>query len=181
MKKLLMIAATVITTLFTGCTPDAEQINKTASAIGVAAGLVANQMKIDPVARNTAIDILGEVRTYIPSGDQTFVDAWSPIIDTKIAELVKTGKITAAVGALVKPAALMAAQAIDYTFDRYPKAKNSEELVRAGATGTIDGFLTVFKPANCDGKDDCSDCTVRAAAKDSYDKKAYEYFQKKFK
>lgn len=181
MKKLLVIAAAVITTLFTGCTPNAEQVKAAATAIGTAAGLVANQTKIDPVARNTAIDILGEVRTYIPSGDQTFVDAWSPIIDAKIAELVKAGKITTAVGTLVKPAALMAAQAIDYTFDRYPKAKKSEELVRAGATGVIDGFLTVFKPANCDEKDGCSDCTVRAAAKASYDKKAYEYFQKKFK
>lgn len=181
MKKLLVIAATAAATLFTGCTPDAEQINKAASAIGVAAGLVANQTNIDPIARNTAIDILGEVRTYIPSGDQTFVNTWTPIIDAKIAELVRAGKITASVGILVKPAALMAAQAIDYTFDRYPKAKKDEELVRAGATGVIDGFLTVFKPANCDEKDDCSDCTVRASAKASYDKKAYEYFQEKFK
>ena len=181
MKKLLVIAAAAVTTLFTGCTPNAEQINKAASAIGVAAGLVANQTKIEPAARNAAIDILGEVRTYIPSGDQTFVDAWTPTIDAKIAELVKSGKITATVGTLVKPVAMMAAQAIDYTFERYPKAKQNEELVRAGATGVIDGFLTVFKPANCDEKDGCSDCTVRAAAKASYDKKAYEYFQKNFK
>ena len=180
MKKVFYACAIGMAVL-TGCTPTAEQINKTAYAIGTAAGLVANQTKIDPVVRNTAIDILGEVRTYIPSGDQTFVDVWSPIIDAKIAELVKAGKITAAVGTLVKPAAIMAAQAIDYTFDRYPNAKKSEELVRAGATGVIDGFLTVFKPANCDENDNCSDCTLRSSAKASYDKEAFEYFQKKFK
>ena len=169
MKKLIMIASVIATTLFTGCTPSAEQINKTASAIGTAAGLVANQTKIEPAARNAAIDILGEVRTYIPSGDQTFVDAWTPTIETKIAELVKSGKITATIGALVKPVAVMAAEAIDYTFDRYPNAKKSEELVRAGATGVIDGFLTVFKPAN----------TVSSGSKPVYDEKAYEYFKKK--
>ena len=169
MKKLIMIASVIATTLFTGCTPSAEQINQTAAAIGTAAGLVANQTKIEPAARNAVIDILGEVRTYIPSGEQTFVDAWTPTIEAKIAELVKSGKITSTVGTLVKPVAVMAAQAIDYTFERYPKAKQNEELIRAGATGVIDGFLTVFKPAN----------TVSSGSKPVYDEKAYEYFKNK--
>lgn len=169
MKKLIMIASVIATTLFTGCTPSAEQINKTASAIGTAAGLVANQTKVDDVTRNTIVQILGEVRECVPGNNQSFVDAWSPVIDSKIAQLVAAGKITAVVGTIVKPIAVMAAEAIDYTFDRYPKAKKSEELVRAGATGVIDGFLTVFKPVN----------TVAAGSKPVYDEKAYEYFQKK--
>ena len=88
MKKLIMIASVIATTLFTGCTPSAEQINKTASAIGTAAGLVANQTKVDDVTRNTIIQILGEVRECVPGNNQSFVDAWTPVIYSKIAQLV---------------------------------------------------------------------------------------------
>lgn len=77
----------------------------------------------------------------------------------------------------MKSVAIMAAKGVDYLFDvRFPKAKKYEELVSAGVSGLIDGFLTVFKPVDCD---DCTDATARGKVK--YDKEAYEYFSRTLK
>jgi hypothetical protein len=84
--------------------------------------------------------------------------------------MVSQGRITASVGTIIKPVAVIAAQAVDYMFDtRFPEAKKYEELVRAGVSGVIDEFLTVFKPAN-----------TKAGVKPEYDEEAYNYFYKKY-
>ena len=167
--------------VFTGCTPTAEQINKTAKAIGYAAGLVANKTSIKDDARNAVVSVLNEVRSCVPSKGQSFVDAWTPVIKSKVEELVKDGKIDAITGELVTSVALMAAKGVDYIFDvRFPKAKQYEELVAAGASGAIDGFLTVFKPVN-HSDDDCEDCVARGNAKKDYDKEAYDWFKANLK
>ena len=180
MKKLIMSLMTLAAMLgIVGCTPSAEQINKTAMAIGYAAGLVANQTNIKDDARNAIVTVLNEVRTCIPLAGESFADAWKPVIKAKVAELVEAGKIDAATGEVVVSVSLMAAQAVDYLFDvRYPAAKKYTEFVAAGASGAIDGFLAVFKPVNCNGCDDCDDCIVRARVKNDYDKEAYEWFKK---
>lgn len=176
MKKILMCIAALATVCFSGCTPTAEQINKTASSIGYAAGLVANKVNIKDDARNAIVSVLNDVRGCIPAKGQSFADAWKPVIEAKVAELVEADKIDAGTGEIVKAIANMAAQAVDYMFDvRFPKAKQYEELVRAGVSGALDGFLAVFKPVNCD------DCTPKARAAKEYDKEAYEYFQKNWK
>ena len=178
MKKLMVGIMASVLAVLTGCTPTADQINKTATAIGYAAGLVADNAGIKEDARNAIVTVLNEVRVCVPAEGQSFADAWTPVIKAKVAELVAAGKIDAATGTVVTSVAIMAAQAVDYMFDiRFPKAKQYEELVRAGASGAIDGFLAVFKPAN--GCDDCIDCVVKAKA--DYDKGAYDYFEKKFK
>ena len=165
-KGMLGMVALVIAA---GCTPTAEQINATATAIGYAAGLVANQTKIKDDARNAIVDVLNEVRVCIPLEGQTFAEAWKPVINAKVAEMVKAGKIDSATGDIVKAVAGIAAQGVDYLFDvRYPDAKRYEELVAAGVAGAIDGFLTIFKPVNEDGS--------RAVIE--YDKEAYEWFKK---
>lgn len=173
MKKAIISAILCVFTAFVGCTPSADQINKTATAIGYAAGLVANQTKIKNDARNAIVTVLNEVRACVPAEGQSFVDAWTPVIKSKVAELVAAGKIDEQTGAIVTTVAIMAAEAVDYLFDvRFPKAKQYEELVRAGVSGAIDGFLTVFKPV--DGND-------LSKAKGEYDKEAFEWFQKKAK
>ena len=159
-----------------GCTPSEEQIKQTATAIGYAAGLVANETPIKDEARNAVVEVLNEVRACIPAEGQSFAEAWEPVIKSKVAELVAAGKIDEATGTLVTSVALMAAKGVDYLFDvRFPKAKQYANLVTAGAGGAIDGFLTVFKPVDCD------DCTPKARAAKEYDKDAYEYFQKNWK
>ena len=175
MKKSIIGAVALGFAMIVGCTPSAEQINKTATAIGYAAGLVANQTKISDDARNALVTVLNEVRSCIPAEGQSFADAWTPIIKEKVAELVAAGKVNEATGAIVTTVAVMAAQAVDYMFDiRFPAAKKYEELVRAGVTGVVDGFLTVFKPAN-----ECDDCTYKAT--EAYDLEAYEWFEKNLK
>lgn len=175
MKKLInwMIVAALVA--IAGCTPSEEQIKTTATAIGYAAGLVANEIPIKDDARNAVVEVLNEVRACIPADGQSFEHAWDPVIKSKVAELVAAGKIDEATGNLVTSVAVMAAKGVDYLFDvRYPEAKQYAELVAAGASGSIDGFLEVFKPVNCC---DCPDCTVRAASGKDYDKKAYEWLK----
>lgn len=169
MKKLMLCVCALAMSAFVGCTPTAEQINKTATAIGYAAGLVANETKIKDDARNAIVDVLNEVRQCVPSEGQSFADAWTPVIKEKVAALVKAGKIDAATGELVSTVAIMAAKAVDYLFDiRYPEAKKVEELVAAGVSGAVDGFLTAFKPVN----NDDARATLKA------DKAAYDWFKK---
>ena len=168
MKKIMIAALALAMAFIVGCKPTVEQMNKTAYAIGYAAGLVANETKIKDDARNSIVYILNEVRECVPAEGQTFADAWAPIINEKVDALVKDGKIDAATGELVKTVAIMAAKAIDYLFDvRYPEAKKYEKLVAAGVSGAVDGFLTAFKPVN-DG--------ARATA--IADKEAYDWFKK---
>ena len=168
MKKFAMCSLALALAMLMGCTPSAEQIKNTATAIGYAAGLVANQTEIKDDARNAIVEVLNEVRGCIPAEGQSFVDAWEPVIKSKVEELVAAGKINAATGELVKTVALMAAKGVDYLFDvRFPKAKQYAELVAAGASGAIDGFLTVFKPVD-----------ARDATTIEYDKDAYEFFKK---
>lgn len=165
MKKLInwMVLAALVA--IAGCTPSEEQIKTTATAIGYAAGLVANETPIKDEARNAVVEVLNEVRACIPADGQSFAQAWEPVIKSKVAELVAAGKIDEATGTLVTTVALMAAKGVDYLFDvRYPKAKQYAELVSAGASGAIDGFLAVFKPTN-----------ERAAIE--RDEEAYRYFK----
>ena len=175
MKKLILAIMSAGLVAITGCTPTADQINKTATAIGYAAGLVADNAGIKEDARNALITVLNEVRSCVPAEGQSFADAWTPVIKAKVAELVAAGKIDEATGAIVTSVAIMAAQAVDYMFDvRFPKAKEYEELVRAGMLGAIDGFLAVFKPV-----DDCDDCTRKAKA--CYDQEAFDWFKANLK
>jgi hypothetical protein len=166
MKKMLIGMLAFALAFVTGCKPTVEQMKTTATAIGYAAGLVANETPIKDDARNAIVEILGEVRSCVPAEGQKFVDAWTPVIKAKVAEFVASGKIDAATGELVTAAAVMAAKGVDYLFDvRYPEARKYEELVAAGVSGAVDGFLTAFKPV--DSK----------AGGIKYDKKAYEYFK----
>ena len=166
MKKLMLGALAVSLAFFTGCKPTVEQIKATATAVGYAAGLVANETPIKEEARNTIVDILGEVRGCIPAEGQSFAEAWEPVIKEKVAALVKAGKIDSATGEIVTMVALMAAKGVDYLFDvRFPEARKYEELVAAGVSGAVDGFLTTFKPVNAKAVDV------------DYDKDAYKWLK----
>lgn len=168
MKKLICGIVALALAAIVGCTPSEEQIKQTATAIGYAAGLVANQAKIDDTARNAIVEVLGVVRSCVPTEGQTYADAWMPVIKDEVANLVEDGKISQTAGVVVTAVATMAAQSIDYLFERYPDARKQESLAKAGVTGALDGFLSTFKPVNERGMPD-------------YDKEAYEYFQKNWK
>lgn len=172
MKKLISGICAVGIVALTGCTPTVEQIHATATTIGYAAGLIANETPIKDDARNAIVEVLNEVRTCIPAEGQSFEAAWTPIIKDKVAALVADGKIDAPTGEIVTAVAVMAAKGVDYLFDvRYPQAKQYAELVAAGASGAINGFLEVFKPVNSE------DSKSRSASKIDYDKEAYEWLK----
>ena len=169
MKKLMCGIMALALAAIVGCTPSEEQIKNTATAIGYAAGLVANETPIKDEARNAVVEVLNEVRACIPAEGQSFAQAWEPVIKSKVAELVAAGKIDAATGDLVTTVALMAAKGVDYLFDvRFPEAKQYANLVTAGAGGAIDGFLAAFPPVN----------GAKSATAIEYDKDAYEFFKK---
>lgn len=149
MKKSILGVCALGLAMLVGCTPSEQQIKQTATAIGYAAGLVANETPIKEDARNALIVVLNEVREYLPNEGQSFAEAWEPIIKEKVAALVEAGKIDAATGEIVTSVAIIAAKGVDYIFEiRYPAAKQYANLVAAGASGAIDGFLAAFKPAN---------------------------------
>ena len=166
MKKLMMGAFALSLALITGCKPTVEQMKTTATAVGYAAGLIANETPIKDEVRNTIVDILGDVRGCVPAEGQSFAAAWEPVVKAKVAELVAAGKLDSATGEIVTMVTLMAAKGIDYLFDvRFPDSRQYEELVAAGVSGAVDGFLATFKPVNAKASDF------------AYDKEAYKWLK----
>jgi len=151
-----------------GCqsVPTPEYIGSLSTAIGVSTGMVVNMTKIDDASRNAIVDIMNKVSQCIPETNQSFEAAWTPIAKEHTQKLIDEGKIDAKQGDLILTAFSLVTKGIDYLFDvRFPKAKEYKELVTAGVDGFINGFLTMFKPANgtlCAGKAD-------------YDKDALDY------
>jgi len=169
MKKILAVIAAVASIIFAGCDkmPSEATMETTATAVGKAAGYVANQTKIDDKSRTVVIEIMTKAQTVVPSSGQSFADAWTPIAKEITDKLVAEGKIDAAQSLLINGAFSVAVKGIDYIFTvRYPKAGKYNELVAAAARGFTGGFLTVFTPSNA---------AVSKSAPSDYDKEAYEY------
>ena len=170
MKKLIGIIAAAMS-MCVGCTPDlptADQIEKTSKSIGVAAGIVANKVKIDSQVRGAIADVMSQVTNIVPKADQSFSDAWTAAAQQIVDKLVKDGKLSDSQAALVSTIVGIAVKALDYEFSvRYPKAKEVTELVTASIRGFTNGFMSTF---NADG-------SMKVAPND-YDKDAYEYLTK---
>lgn len=162
--------------LVTGCksVPTPEKMRSASYAIGVAAGLVANETKIDDKTRNTVVSVVQEVAKATPAKGQSFEDAWTPVAKELVAKFVAEGKIDEAQGQLVLSVFGIAVKGIDYIFDvRYPKAREYEELVAAAVSGFTDGFLSVFTPAEDKGSK-----AIEAAKADNT---AYKWLKEKCK
>lgn len=169
MNKLITIMLAALTAVFVGCDPKLptpDKMEATSKAVGVAAGMVANQFKIDADVRAAIKEVMQKVAEVTPAADQSFTDAWTPVADEVIAKLVADGKLTEDQAVIAKTAFQVATKGIDYVFDvKYPKAKEVKELVDAAIRGFTDGFLSVFSD------------TMKAAPVD-YDKEAYKYLTK---
>jgi hypothetical protein len=169
MKKILMTIMAALAMLFAGCTkePTVEEMTATATAVGRAAGFVANQTKIDDKSRAVVIEIVTKASEVTPKEDQSFADAWAPVAKEVTDKLVAEGKIDQGQAILIQGAFGVACKGLDYLVTvRYPKVKKYENLVSAGVKGFTGGFLEVFKPANK---------SVSAPKDGEYDKKAYDY------
>lgn len=149
--KMLAVVAAAAITVCAGCKalPTADGMKATATSIGYAAGLVANETKIDDKARNTIVDIMYAVDRVVPQEGQTFEEAWTPVAKEVVAKLTASGKIDEGVGTIALTAFGVAVKGVDYIFTvRFPKAREYEELVGAAVSGFTEGFLAVFKPVN---------------------------------
>ena len=171
MKKLIMAVMAMIAVFVTGCDPklpDAGQMETTSRAIGVAAGYVAGQTKMDAEAKTAVVEIMTEVSKAVPAKGQSFEDAWTPVAKEVVAKLVADGKLKEGQDVLVLAAFNVATKALDYEFNvRYPKAREVTELVTAAVRGFTDGFLTTFNAGSA----------LRAAPVEM-DREAYEYLTK---
>lgn len=150
-KSAVAASAAALVFAIAGCksVPTPDQMKATATSIGVAAGLVANETKIDDKARNAVVAVMEEVSRATPSQGQSFEDAWTPVAQGIVAQLVADGKLDGGQAQLVLAAFSVAVKGIDYIFDvRFPKARQYEELVAAASAGFTGGFLTAFKPVN---------------------------------
>ena len=167
MKKILIVVLAAIAVFFTGCDkdlPTPEKMETTSRAIGVAAGYVAIQTKIDAEAKTAVTVIMNEVAKATPAKDQTFEAAWTPVAKEVVAKLVADGKLKEGQDVLV----LAATKALDYEFNvRYPKAREVTDLVSSAVRGFTDGFLSTFNVG-----------TMMKAAPVDMDKETYEYLTK---
>jgi len=172
---LSLSAAAIAAAAFTGCksVPSDETMYTTSYAIGAAAGLIADQTKIDDATRAKIIEIVGIVSTVTPAADKTFEETWLPIAKDHTAKLVDEGKITSDQATLIIGAVTVAVKGIDYVFVRYPKAKLYEGLVVSVINGFTDGFLTAFKPVNT--------AVVRGVDRVTYDVDAYIWLKRNCK
>lgn len=133
--------------VFTGCKsiPTPEGMYRTATAIGVSAGMVANATGIPDDTRIVIIDIVNEVDKCIPQTNQSFTVAWTPVAEAHIEKLVADGKLTGENKDIVLKTFSIAVCGIDYIFTkRYPTARQYQDVVESAVHGFTEGFLAVF-------------------------------------
>ena len=143
MKKILTIFA--VCAALCGCIKtesDADKVSKTAIAVGKAAAYAANYVA-DKDTMTTIVTVVDKIQAVIPETNQTFVSAWSPIINEEFAKLVQAGKLNAGQAELAKAATVLAAEGVDYLFKANPKWKQSTDIYNVAVKGVIDGFKSV--------------------------------------
>ena len=169
MKKIIAVAAAAFIALFmTGCDKDLTpaKINAVATTIGRTAGYACELAKTKTEVKEGIAKVLDIVAEVVPTNGQTFAEAWTPVIDKELKELVDAGKIDAAGAQVAKIALGVACDGIDYVFTKYPKAKETKELVSAAVTGFISGYKSVVNLA-------------ANAEKPEIDEEALKYFKTK--
>ena len=151
MNMMVAVCVAAVLAMLMGCDkpPSAEVMKTTATSVGVAAGLVANETKLDEKAKTTIVAIVSEVKKVTPDVGQTFEAAWTPVAQELVAKLIAEGKIDEGIGNVSLLAFGVATKGIDYLFDvRFPKAREYKELVSAAIEGFSGGFLSVFTPVD---------------------------------
>jgi hypothetical protein len=174
MKKIIMsVIAAIMAFSMIGCdkgkskdiTP--ERITTISTVIGRTAGYACELSKTKTEVKEAISKVLDIASTAVPTNGQTFVEAWTPVIDVELKKLVDAGKIDAAGAQIAKVALGVACQGIDYVFIKYPKAKEGKELVSAAVTGFVSGYKSVV--------------TMKAGAEEKFeiDEDAMKYLKSK--
>lgn len=146
-KTLTSIVAAAMALFMAGCDKDItpERINTISTVIGRTAGYACELSKTKTEVKEAIAKVLDIASVVVPTNGQTFVEAWTPMIDTELKKLVDTGKLNQADAKLAKAALGIACEGVDYIFMKYPKAKEGKDLVSAAVTGFVDGYKSVVK------------------------------------
>lgn len=170
MKKIIMsVVAAIMAAFMVGCdkTITVEKMTTISTVIGRTAGYACELSKTKTEVKEAIAKVLDIASTVVPTNGQTFVEAWTPVIEKELNALVEAGKIDAAGAQVAKVALGVACQGIDYVFIKYPKAKDVKELVSAAVTGFVNGYKSVVKLA------------AGAAKNFEIDEDAYRYLKSK--
>ena len=162
-----VMAATMV--FVSGCDkelPTPEKIEAVATVIGKTAGYVCEIAKTKAEVKESIEKVLNIIDKVVPAEGQTYVEAWTPVIDEELKKLVDAGKLDTNGAAVAKIALGVACEGIDYVFVRYPKAKGVQELVSAAKTGFINGYKSVVRLS-------------ASAAQPEIDEEAYNYLKTK--
>lgn len=172
MKKIICsIAAVAMAFFMAGCdkgkdiTP--EKMTDIATVIGRTAGYACELSKTKTEVKETIIKVLDIASVAVPTNGQTFVEAWTPIIDAELTKVVAEGKINADEAKIAKVALNVACEGIDYVFVKYPKAKEGKDLVGAAVKGFVTGFKSVVSN------------TLKVSEKPEIDEEALKYLKEK--
>lgn len=167
-KILSLIAASSI---FCGCittAPTPDNVKTISYSVGYTAGVVANQFKTDDTTRNEICSIMTTVKSCVPQVDQTFNNAWTPIAQEHTQKLVSENKITAQQATLILKTFNIVTDGIDYLMNtKFKDVKIYADLTEIAVHNFVDGFLTVYTPANV--------MSFGPAAVEFVDKDTYEY------
>ena len=148
MKKIIMSIVAMFAMIFAGCKEmTVERMTSISTVIGRTAGYACELSKTKTEVKEAIAQVLDIASKVVPTNGQTFVEAWTPVIDVEINKLVDAGKLDAASAQIAKTALSIACQGIDYVFIKYPKAKDVKELVSAAVTGFVNGYKSVVTGA----------------------------------
>ena len=169
MKKIITSIVAVFSMLFiAGCRElTVERMTTISTVVGRTAGYACELSKTKTEVKEAIAKVLDIASTVVPTNSQTFVEAWTPVIDVELKKLVDAGKLTAADAQLAKVALGVACQGIDYIFIKYPKAKEGKDLVSAAVTGFVNGYKSVVTAA------------FRAGEKPEIDEEVLKYLKSK--
>jgi len=136
MKKTL--ATLTLLAILTGCTttPTPESVQKAAYASGQLAAFVASTSKqFTPEVRAATIVVLTELNSAVPTNGQTVTQAWMPVINTTVDQLVAKGKLNPAFKPAVLAVGAAMTLAVDAELSQHPEWKTTEDYIVAVCGG----------------------------------------------
>lgn len=168
--KIMMVAvvAFAMSMFIIGCndTLTPATMNAVATTIGRTAGYACELSKTKTAVKEGINTVLDAIVKVVPGENQTFAEAWTPVITEELQKLVTAGKLDAAGANVAKMALGVACDGIDYVFVKHPEAKNVQELVSSATAGFVSGYKSVVTLA-------------AGSEKPEIDEEAYKYLKSK--
>jgi len=148
MKKLLAIAIAAL--CIAGCddVPSAETVTVLSNTIGASAAMVVKLAGVDKTVVDNINNVLAIVDKVVPNKDQSFEDAWTPLIKEEVEKLLQKGKLNEAQAKLVTLGLNAAVKGLDRLFEKKPEWKKYDQVVVGAIGGFIEGFQSVLAPAD---------------------------------